>query len=228
MTHINLGNTSSEETISYEIEGAQRLIEEKLGAKPDVFVFPYSSYNALSAEIALRSHLATRNAGPFVAGYGYRVLPVDSGSTTAAVNAALADAITAGAWFVTAGHGMDGNGFQPVTSQLLSEHLAFVAERQSQVWVDTFRNVALYRIARERLNVRIAAISARAAALWLDGMLDAPLGAIPLTVELPFLRIPGAIRVRDALGRELPFVVANGVLRMELRQGEEVLVEIED
>ena len=224
MNHIALDDSSlSDAEIVDEIESSQCLFEEKLGVKPQVFVFPFGRSSSRTIAVALRSHLATRSEGPFL-GADHQVRGINETSSSASFNSALDRAISSSAWFVGAGHGMDGDGYRPMTSQFLSEHLSYVRGKGSEVWVDTFQNVAMYRLARERLRP-VAVAHGAGAVVHLEGEPGSALATVPLTVEVPLLRVDLAFRAKLQTGVEIPVHVSAGMLRIDLHPGEHAKLE---
>lgn len=231
LNHLQLWlDTWTDEQLSQEIEGAQLLIAEKLGVKPLVFVFPFNKFSARSLEIALRTHVATRVGGPFVEGAGYRIWNLSTGNTADQLNAALSQAISAGAWFVAAGHGIDNSGYLPITSQDLRDHLQFASSQGAVLWVDTFQAVALYRLARTRLKPVVNA-TAGSMVVSLEGAIAPPLTTVRMTIEVPLLheaptiRAP-TIRAHTDSGRVVPVVVRAGVARFEMTSTDQVQLEL--
>ncbi len=226
LTHLDLASPDlTDDQLTMQIDGAQQRIERNIGERPTTFAFPGNSASPRSAAIALRSHLATRNPGlPFGSGFG--VFHLNSRTTSDALNAGLEDALAAGSWFVVAGHGIDGNGWEPLSSEVLVTHLTTAASLSSALWVDTFRNVARYRLAREQVQPIIIAASQQTLRVRLDGNPDASLLAVPLTLEVPIVQPPAAVRAHDASGAEVPIVVAPGAILVEVLPLQEIELEI--
>lgn len=243
MNHLDLSDPALDDAaLSHQIEDAQLLIEARLGVRPLSFAFPHDRWNARSAAMVLRSHLATRTPTLPFRGPDYRVLRARSATTSDDLDAALARAITRGAWLVVAGHGIDGDGWQPLPSGVLARHLDHAVGREGDVWVDTFGNIARYRLARERAHVTATAVSPRSMHLEVQGAQDPVLGAVALTVQIPVLGWPVALRVRDPAGADVPYrwaaidrglddpraVQGQEFLLVDLRPSEAVEIEISE
>ena len=92
-----------------------------------------------------------------------------------------------GLWLITVTHGIQGIGYQPVTSDTLRTYFDYLADRQDHLWVATFQNGAKY--ARERHSGKVTtAVSGDRIQVTLTHTLDKKLYDLPLTVKTP---IPG-------------------------------------
>jgi peptidoglycan/xylan/chitin deacetylase (PgdA/CDA1 family) len=237
MTHADfLDPALTDAQMDVEVNGAQRLIEQKIGIRPLVFAFPWHGYNERSLKVVMQHHFAIRD--PDVGDDTYKLAFFDQAHSVAStealalaetlsnVNAQLSDAVALGGWFVAAGHGVDGDGWSPVTSQFLEDHLTFASKYSPQLWTDTYLNVARYRLCRKLVKPVVTILSANQATIRLTGNFDPALCTAPLTITMPIVELPhGEVRARTA-GMDVPVTHARGALLLNLRPGDEATVEI--
>ena len=56
-------------------------------------------------------------------------------------------------WLIVAGHGVDGDGFSPISSALLDSFIAYVFSQNNSFWVDTLGHVGQYDYLRREINL---------------------------------------------------------------------------
>ncbi len=227
MNHLHLSDPMlTDLDLDREITGAQLVLEEKIGVKPRVFVFPFGSVSERAAAVALRTHAATREPGWPFAGSWYQRLLLLSKTRSDDMNAALLGVLQSGGWLVMMGHGVDSSGWEPITSQTLEEHLSFATALAGEFWLDTFEGVALYRVARDRARPDVAVISPEALKVRLEGDLDPTVYTGPLTVELPLLAKPNGVRAYTEDGEDVPVSLSETTARVNLRFGQAFTIEL--
>jgi peptidoglycan/xylan/chitin deacetylase (PgdA/CDA1 family) len=233
MTHtIDLSDpTLSDQTLNTEINDAQTLIAQKLGTRPMTFAFPWHAYSDRSLKVALQHHFAVRKPNIGESTYHFVFFDqdhsVDEAHALADANAQLADTVAVGGWFVAAGHGVDGDGWSPITSNFLNQHLTFAAKYSSKLWTDTFLNVSRYRMCRPQLTPEVSIASSSVVKVRLSGSVDPALCTQPLSVTMPVIDMPhGQLHAHLANGTEVPVKIVDGSLVVGVRPGDEVSVEI--
>ena len=232
MTHPDFVNTvMSDEQLDTEINGAQKLIQQKLGTPPQTFAFPYHLYTDRALKIAQQNHLAVRKMNLDDPGYQFAFFDTDHGTdlagTLVTVNRQLDEVIKAGGWFVAGGHGIDGDGWSPVTTDFLQKHLSYAAQYSSTLWTDTFANVSRYRLCRDTVKAEVLLQSSIQAYVRLTGTYDPTVCNAPLTVTVPVSIPSGAtLRTMTADGTELPTWVSAGTAFFNLRPGEKVSLQV--
>ena len=229
MTHtVDLGAaTLTEAQLSAEILEAQRRMAAKMGSKPEVVAFPWHSSTAAARAMALSTHLAIRTSTPELP-FELAFFDSDHGEPAVAlrtVNEQLQSTVSAGAWYVAAGHGVDGDGWSPVTSAFLKQHLDYAQGFGDKLWIDTFVNVARYRLCRKQAVLDIVSTAHGKLQLQLKGEFAASCTA-PLTVTLPTTvnGIP-ALLARDASGAQVPLKPVKGQLAVDILPGQTVTLE---
>lgn len=226
MNHLDLSDSRLSATdLDREINGAQQIIEEKTGVRPLAFVFPMSLYSSRALSVAYTNHVATRLPG-FPS--DYREFAIGSSTITASIpNTALTDAINTGKWVVFAGHGIDGDGWGPISSQVLKSHLDFAKGQTASVWIDTFIKVARYRLCREQAMIQTDLLNPNLAVIRLQGNFSFSFCTDPLTLTIPVIKQPnGGLTARTADGQSVPIMYAGNVLMLNAYPGQEVQLSI--
>jgi peptidoglycan/xylan/chitin deacetylase (PgdA/CDA1 family) len=233
LTHtVNMGDaTLTDKQLDTEINDARRMLEQRLGAKPMVFAFPWHSYSTRALAMASQSHLAVRNPDIGDNSYHFVFFDQEHGAVPAQdpvdANKELSDTVAQGGWFVAAGHGVDGDGWSPVTSRFLADHLTFAMQYGTRLWVDTYLNVARYRKCRALLNVSVTSSAADRMLVKLAGNVDAAICSDTLTVAIPLLDSPqGGLQAHNAAGTSVALSYVAGKMLLNLKPGEQVTVEI--
>ncbi|MEC4718506.1 polysaccharide deacetylase family protein [Noviherbaspirillum sp. CPCC 100848] len=233
MTHPNFtAAPMTEQMLESEIVQSQRLIEQKVGVRPLTFAFPYHLSTARAMALAEQSHMAVRKTANGEDSYRFAYFDTDRGTdlagTLRTVNRQLDEAVQAGGWFVAGGHGIDGDGWSPVTTGFIQQHLAHAATHAPRLWSDTFANVSRYRLCRDTVRPEAQILSANKASVRLAGTYNAAVCTAPLTVTLPVTAMKEGckLRARGADGSELPVVIQGSIAYFNARPGETVSVEL--
>jgi peptidoglycan/xylan/chitin deacetylase (PgdA/CDA1 family) len=231
MTHtIDLGNpTLTDEQLDVEITQAQNLITQRIGIQPKVFAFPWHSYSARSRTLALQTHMAIRSPSVDDTDYTLSFFDQDHypdfAQTLAAVNEELRNSVANGGWYVAAGHGLDGNGWSPVTTQLLTDHLNFALGFASNLWIDTYANVARYRLCRKQMVADVTVDSSQQMTVKLTGNYDASTCTAPLTVAIPLKEAPpSSLTATNVNGQPVSFLYSRNKLLLDVVPGQEIHV----
>ncbi|GIZ50096.1 polysaccharide deacetylase family protein [Noviherbaspirillum aridicola] len=233
MTHsIELNDpTLSEQTLMTEIVGAQQLIEQRLGMRPRTIAFPWHMYSARALEIAEKSHLSVRKLAIGESNYEFAFFDLAHDTTPeqalARANAQLTRVVDTDGWLVAGGHGVDGDGWSPVSSQFLRDHLAHAARFSSRLWVDTYEKVARYRACRPLFTPSVFTSAPGKAVVTLTGQHDPRLCTDPLTVAIPVkATLQSGFKASSRSGAAVDAVVVGERLLVSLRPGDEITVEV--
>jgi peptidoglycan/xylan/chitin deacetylase (PgdA/CDA1 family) len=219
------------QVLDTEINASQRVIEQRLGRKPLTFAFPWHQYSDRAMAVAMQNHFSVRKLDIDDSTYRFAYFDQEHGRTQAEslqlVNRQLAEAVTLGGWFVAGGHGVDGDGWSPVTSQFLIDHLNYAQTFSPQLWTDTYVNVARYRQCRTQVRPVITTASSSHATVRLSGSFNPAFCTEPLTIAIPVREaLRGQVTARDAIGAAVPVSIVNGTLQFDARPGSDVTIQV--
>jgi peptidoglycan/xylan/chitin deacetylase (PgdA/CDA1 family) len=131
--------------IEYEIVKAKEDIEKTFGIKCSSIATPYHTINPLVKRIAFKHQLFIRNISEYANLYRNR-LNLSSGIRINDISSALNTSIKNEVMLLLAGHGIDGNGWDPITSDFLKQTLDTIKKHsdKNEVWVTTLKEGAQY------------------------------------------------------------------------------------
>lgn len=225
MTHVNFSEADIDlATIRREIGGAQSLIEQQIGVRPLIFAFPGHLYESRALAVALESHIATRVTG---LDDKYKFAAFDQTNTLENANALLTTAVESGGWYVAVGHGIDGDGWSPVSADFLKSHLSLLEKHRSKLWIDTYQNVMQYRECRDRALVTTTSLPHGRIDLRVIANFNSFCSS-PLTVLLDFRdeEGKGRIRVLTESGVSIPISFEGSSMRFNVTPGESVTISM--
>lgn len=233
MTHnVDMGDSSvSDQTLNLEINAAQDRIAQRLGTRPLSFAFPWHSYTQKALQFAETRHISVRKVNNGEDNYEFAFFDQDHAASLseqlATVNSQLQNVVSNGGWFVAGGHGVDGDGWSPVTSRFLQDHLSYAQQFASTLWIDTYLNVARYRLCRPQVTVSATAASSTQATVHLGGSFNGAFCGAPLTIALP-VKAPlnGSVTVRRTDGSTISATRTASKLLFDLRPGETATVAV--
>ncbi|MDB5025432.1 MAG: polysaccharide deacetylase family protein [Mucilaginibacter sp.] len=85
-------------------------------------------------------------------------------------------------WLVLVFHGIDGLGYEPVSSTLLDEYFQYIRSKEDQLWVATFGDVTRYMREREAAKVNMSKNNGKITVKLTDS-LDRKMYDLPLTLK---------------------------------------------
>lgn len=225
----------TDEQLTEQIHRGQIVTEEKIGIRPMGFAFPWHSYNQRALDEAYKSHFAVRlREGDMGSDYQFAFFDSelsrypDSEAALSHVNWQLQQAVNNGGWFVAAGHGIDGDGWSPITSQFLKGHLDHADSFKSRLWVDTHLNVERYRQCRRMVEPKVTFQSPSNASVRLQGNFNAAFCTEPLTLAIPILKAPHAtLNAFDEAGQAIAVTNYRDKLLLNIKPGQIVSLRIQ-
>lgn len=234
MTHtVDMSDpTVSDQTLYTEIKDSRSAIAQNMGVFPRTFAFPWHAYTPHAMSIAEQNHYFVRKVAMDDPTYRWVFLDQDHTPTLADAlknaNDTLNEVVSIGGWMVAGGHGVDGDGWSPVTSQFLIDHLDYANQFSSKLWIDTFLNVSRYRQCRTQITPVATVTSSTQATIRLDGG-TTPQGlcTAPLTVTIPLkTKTVGKIQANTDSGADVPTTISDGVVMFDAVPGQEVVLNI--
>lgn len=173
-SHKKLINLSLDEA-KREIQRNDTIIYEKLGVFPRTFCYPYNAKNEDILKMASADRVATRLKQVGVGG-------AKSNSTPESLRLMIDKAIANEDWAVAMIHGIT-YGYDAFESpDIFWNHLEEVRAMNDSVWVGTFRDVAAYCEARDRVSLKMEKLGENKYMVTPSLLLDEELFAGDLTL----------------------------------------------
>ncbi|HJV84104.1 MAG TPA: polysaccharide deacetylase family protein [Noviherbaspirillum sp.] len=231
MTHrVDMSDpTVSDQTLNTEIKDSRSVIAQNTGIFPRTFAFPWHAYTPHAMSIAEQNHYFVRKVAIDDPTYRWVFFDQDHTPTLAEAlknaNDTLSEVVSIGGWMVAGGHGVDGDGWSPVTSQFLEDHLTYASQFSSKLWIDTFLNVSRYRQCRTQVTPVATVSSSTQATLRLEGTPTPGVCTTPLTVTIPLkVKSTGKIQAHTDSGADVPTAISGNVLMFDVIPGQQVIL----
>ena len=162
-THSHIDMTQeTHETIKKEIDTwYARIKEYKLNLGKDItFAYPYGNIPK-HLNLIKRHFLASRmynnngcNSRSPRNMYRLRTINYFSSSSVPQLNIWLDKSIRTGGFLIYAGHGINGECWNPISKLKLQKHINYIHSKQSYIWNDTLLNIVKY--IQQRNKIRLA------------------------------------------------------------------------
>jgi peptidoglycan/xylan/chitin deacetylase (PgdA/CDA1 family) len=200
-SHRGMRNLTPEE-VDAELGKACEAIETHIGKPPLAIAFPYNQSTPGVQVAALRHHVAFRS---------YQ-LGLSEKSTTASLNAWADKQVRDNTWGVAMAHAI-AHGYAELSDpEILRSHLKYVKDREREIWVDTFSNIARYEKERDgaklELSGRIGSVTC-----VVSTTLDSKIYNVPLTIVIDAPGVTSASAKRS--GQDLPASAENGTIHVQ-------------
>ena len=199
ITHARLP-IMNEANIVYELEQSKKEMLEQLGPKSQFSVeAPFGIDDPRVKDVVASRFPITRNwvLDDFMTGIlrGGRTDPTTStreyvqwqrgplaATPLADMKGWVDTSLAHGIWLVLVIHGIEGVGWEPITTENLRMYFDYIAERKARVWVATYQDAAKY--ARERhASTVVAKAGSERIEVTVTHSLDRKLYDLPLTVK---------------------------------------------
>jgi len=244
MTHPRLVSVSDDD-LEKEVNGSYDLIEQKMGATPRSFAFPFDISDkrvlqkVTERHFAIREHAYLSNVYPnvFLAVYGGNQFFIKTGSRIVDL------AIMKKLWIVAELHEIQAEplspiapreagyfktgatAFKPLTTDFLREHLKDIQSR-GEVWVDTFNNVYRYFMEKNESKVSWDRVAARSIVFSVNSTLDPKEFDYPLTVVIDTSpdQPVGALAVQSGTEQIFPVRVGEKKLFVNVAPGTQPVI----
>lgn len=152
MNHKDLTLLGDEE-LKYEINEPISIIHDLIGIWPVSFAHPYSKLNPDVDSAIFENHLFSRRSSLY--SMSNRILKgLNSKTTLTQTNNWIQTSVEQGKWLIITGHGIDGGGWEPITSSFLHEMCQEISAYDDSIWVGTLAEIAAYEYLKEELNIK--------------------------------------------------------------------------
>ena len=128
-----------------EIRKSKLIIDSVFGIKCVSFSEPFSSRSSLSIKTALKYHLFLRDYQKYPENK-HVIYTISPKASLIKLNLYLKMAYDKGTTLEIEGHGMDGDGYEPISTELLSQFLHTIKTQSDNgdVWVTTYKECGSY------------------------------------------------------------------------------------
>lgn len=201
------------EEVESELSKAFDAIKNHIDRPPLTIAFPFNQSTAEIKITALKYHVASRNYQTGVGG---------AKTTLEWFNNWADKQVREHTWGIIMAHGIE-RGYAAFTDpEIFREHLRCVKNREKEIWVDTFANVARYARERDDASVAVSSYSQGRLECVLSGSLDPAVYDVPLTL---IIDVPGVVSASARRsGSELPVGVGRGMIQVDAAPSREPVV----
>jgi peptidoglycan/xylan/chitin deacetylase (PgdA/CDA1 family) len=193
-----------------EVEKADQLMAEKLGAPPLTFCYPWNDFNDRLRAIVLEHHVNDRTVCVGLAGPTF---------TQDFANEWVDGLIHDHSWGVTMIHNVSNTDPNATNLTVLNGQMDYVKSRANAVWVDTFLNVSLYTKERDAAKVSVTMTGPRQADVLLSCPLPRPPYAHSLTVVVALSGVTKASATQSL--SDIPVTVGKDSVQFDVVPGPE-------
>lgn len=156
-SHANLTRLNTREEIVAQVTRPLDVIKEDIGVRPVSFVHPFNKSNKIVDEIVFEHHLFARISS--TASLSDRIIgPIGSKRHNGALPSRFENALKNNGWLIIAGHGVEGEGWRPVSAEFLHEICRMIIEADRTIFVGTFAEVAAYEHIRRDLEIEMSVV----------------------------------------------------------------------
>lgn len=217
LTHgYYLGALYDEELLKKEIDSSFTLMKIRMGEAPFVFSHPYHSTSPMVDNIVFRNHYASRISPPDFC----RLISLNNISS---FESEMANAVKNNQWIVTTAHGID-DCFNPMTQNFFDSFLTAVDMYKDSLHIDTFENVAKYKIESEYTKVKISK-GGPGYTVHLANNLPNEVFNYPLTISVCNLN-PDDYTIQSVAGESIPMHVEESLTYFEILPGTSFVIKM--
>ena len=152
MRHKILTELPENEVIE-EIAEAIPIIYNETGVWPVSFSYPHGRQNRMVDSIVLAYHLFAKRVTQYNMANRVR-RGIVSSTLMHEFSDWLNSTYNDGKWLIITGHGIDGGGWESITSSFLHEMCQEISAYDDSIWVGTLAEIAAYEYLKEELNIK--------------------------------------------------------------------------
>jgi len=200
-THPNLTNMDSLQ-LDIEIRKSKEVIEKTFGIKCLSFAIPFGPNTKLSTKIAKMYHL-------FIMGItnynddNHIILSITPEASISRIRNSFNNALKSGSVLDIEGHGMDGDGWMPISKDLFVQSLDFIKYYvdKGDVWVSTVKETSCYENLYHEISLR-RVIHGDTVILNFKNYNKEKykdLDTSPISIEIPYILSKDVITITDSV-----------------------------
>ena len=152
--HRKLSLIHDADSLIMEVCQPIEFINKITGKVPVTFVHPYNHNECSGDSVVYRYHLFSRISSFY--SINNRIIKTISESTDiSSIDSLIHKSVRQKKWLIIAGHGLDGVGWQPITSDFFNELCRRIVSITPKIWVATLSEVAAYDYLRREIATTI-------------------------------------------------------------------------
>ena len=150
-SHLNLTSLTME-SLLFQINEPIDEITDATGVYPVSFVQPFNASNPTVDSVIFINHLFARIRSHYPMDNRMRRSPISHHTITDFGNW-INESVENNKWLIIGAHGIDGAGWEPITSELLHQTCQLLEENQPEIWVGTLKEIAAYEYLKEEISI---------------------------------------------------------------------------
>jgi peptidoglycan-N-acetylglucosamine deacetylase len=169
VNHANLitleNNKHNSDSLTWEVQYSQQVIDQQVPSQKCLsFCYPWCKRDKNTDKIVSDNYIGARSSGYWEGFspdnlYGIKGRVIYSYQTAEQLNFEISDFIRESGWYVDIIHGIDNQGWEPLTYNTYDQHFAYIKQNQEHLWVATFQNVIKYISERNNVLFREESVS---------------------------------------------------------------------
>lgn len=190
LSHPKLTDITLEE-VKTEIEQSKEIIEANIkNYKCFSFAYPHGRFNDDVKKIVSLHYEAARIVDPGLCSdtnndyFALKTFFFNSKTKLKVANRWVNTAIHNNKWLIESYHSFDGEGYQPISSDLFRKHLAYIKSKEDVLWVATFRDVVKYLKEKQNATVNLIDSTTSSYQFLLNDNLPDSIYDHPLTLKV--------------------------------------------
>jgi peptidoglycan/xylan/chitin deacetylase (PgdA/CDA1 family) len=144
---------TSKDSLSLEIVDPIDYIKEKVGVYPVSFVHPFNSTNKYIDSLVFSNYLFSRISSPYSLKDRF-IKGIYSETSLEDINKWIEKTQNEQKWLIVTGHGLNGVGWSPVTSDLLNVICKLLKTFDKAIWVATLSKIAAYEYLKNEISIQ--------------------------------------------------------------------------
>ena len=187
-SHPKLPKINSQDSLIHEIVDPINYLYLKTDYYPVSFVHPHNQANPRVDSIIFRYYLFSRVSSVYSMKNRF-IKTIMPDTKINLVNDWVEHAAARNMWLIIAGHGLNGVGWRPVTSEFLNLTCKILKGSDSNVWIGTLSDIGSYEYLKDEIKLNIVENKNGISVNFLNLNLDKykKLKKLPITVIVPLL-----------------------------------------
>jgi peptidoglycan-N-acetylglucosamine deacetylase len=194
VNHANLvsleNNQHNLDSLRWELQYSQQVISQQIPSQQCLsFCYPWCKRDKIVDKIVWDYYIGARSSGYWEGFnpdnlYNIKAIVIYSYHSAAQLNFEIPNTIRESGWHVEIIHGIDNQGWEPVTYNTYDQHFAYIKENEDHLWIATFQNVIKYISERNNVIFREESVSPDKISFNVSDNLPDNIYNYPLTIRM--------------------------------------------